>query len=181
MIFLPTPLSGSFVIETLPIYDERGCFERFYCKKEFEDIGHVRDWVQLNHSVTKKKGTIRGMHFQKTPYEEIKMVKCIKGSILDVILDLRKNSSTLLQWYAIELSDSNNKMIYIPAGFAHGFQSLTDDCELIYHHSQYYNPNAESGIHFNDPRIQINWPLPVTMVSQRDLNNAYLDKTFNGI
>src|SRR5437762_3973909 len=116
MNFIPTPLKGSYVIEVHPFTDERGWFARFYCKNEFEQIGHQQEWVQLNHSVSYKKGTIRGMHFQKPPFAEIKMVKCIAGKIYDVIIDLRKNSETFLQWFGVELSAENKKMLYIPEG-----------------------------------------------------------------
>src|SRR5262245_4353691 len=140
MKFIPTGLKGSFVIEIEPQADGRGWFARYYCKDEFRDIGHHKDWVQLNHSVTNKKGTIRGLHFQKPPMAEIKLVKCIAGKVFDVIIDLRKQSSTFLKWFAVELSAKNKKMLYIPEGFAHGFQCLEDHCELIYHHSEYYTP-----------------------------------------
>ena len=121
------------------------------------------------------------MHFQTPPFREIKMVKCIKGKVFDVIIDLRKDSETFLSWEGVELSAENKKMIYIPEGFAHGFQCLTDDCELIYHHSEYYTPGAEGGIHYNDPLIKINWPLSVSQVSPRDESHSYLDENFKGI
>ena len=181
MIFTPTEMAGSFVIDVDPFTDERGWFARFYCKNEFEKIGHNKEWVQLNHSSTNKRGTIRGMHFQMKPFAEIKMVKCIAGSIYDVIVDLRNGSSTFLQWFGIVLSAENKKMLYIPEGFAHGFQSLEDNCELIYHHSEFYTPAAEAGIPFDDPRINIQWPLPATNLSVRDKNHPYLNENFNGI
>src|SRR2546421_12907818 len=127
MKFSPGPLKGSFVIDPKPFTDDRGWFTRFYCKNEFQQIGHVKEWVQLNHSVTYKKGTIRGMHYQVHPYQEIKMVKCIVGAVYDVIIDLRSGSETFLNWFGVELSADNKKMIYIPEGFAHGFQCLTDN------------------------------------------------------
>jgi dTDP-4-dehydrorhamnose 3,5-epimerase len=181
MIFTPSGMAGSFVIDVDPFTDERGWFARFYCKNEFEKIGHNKEWVQLNHSSTNKKGTIRGMHFQKRPFGEIKMVKCIAGSIYDVIVDLRKGSFTFLQWFGIILSAENKKMLYIPEGFAHGFQCLEDHCELIYHHSEFYTPEAEAGIPFDDPKINIQWPLPATNLSVRDKNHPYLNENFNGI
>ena len=138
MIFTETILKGSYVIELNAFTDERGWFARTYCKKEFNAIGHHDEWVQMNHSVTKNKGAIRGMHFQLPPFSEIKLVRCIAGTVYDVVVDLRKNSATFLQWFGVELSAQNKKMIYIPAGFAHGFQTLSNDCELIYHHSQFY-------------------------------------------
>jgi len=181
MIFTPAKLGGSYVIDVNPFIDERGWFARYYCKNEFQEIGYNKEWVQLNHSYTKKKGTIRGMHFQKQPFREIKLVKCIAGSIYDVIIDLRTGSSTFLHWFGIELSATNQKMLYIPEGFAHGFQCLEDDCELIYHHSEFYKPEAEAGIRFDDPKIKIQWPLPVFILSPRDENHTYLDENFKGI
>jgi dTDP-4-dehydrorhamnose 3,5-epimerase len=181
MTFTEIFLKDSYVIELQPYSDERGWFSRFYCKEEFQKIGHTKEWVQLNHSLTYKKGTIRGMHFQEEPYREIKMVRCIAGSVYDVIIDLRKDSSTYLNWFGIELSAQNKKMIYIPEGFAHGFQCLTDNCELIYHHTEFYIPNAEAGIRYNEPRINIEWPLPVTGISSRDSSHQYLGENFKGI
>jgi len=181
MNFIPTPLRGSYIIEPEPFTDERGWFARYYCRNEFEEIGHHKEWVQLNHSVSYKKGTIRGMHFQKQPFAEIKMVKCIAGSIYDVIIDLRKDSETFLQWFGTELSAENKKMLYIPEGFAHGFQCLSDNCELIYHHSEFYKPEAEAGIRFDDPQVKIEWPFSMTMISPRDEQHPWLDKNFKGI
>lgn len=169
MIFTPTKLSGSFTIDLKPFNDNRGWFSRTYCKQTFEQIGHHAEWVQMNHSVTFKKGTIRGMHYQLPPFSEIKMVRCIVGSIYDVIVDIRANSPTYLQWFGAELSAENKKMMYIPEGFAHGFQTLTDNCELIYHHSNFYTPNSEGGLRFNDKKININWPLAVTEISERTI------------
>lgn len=181
MIFTPTSLAGSYVIDLETRSDERGWFARYYCKNEFKQIGHTKEWVQMNHSFTAKKGTIRGMHFQLQPYKEIKMLRCIAGSVYDVIIDLRKDSTTFLQWTGAELSAANKKMLYIPEGFAHGFQCLEDNCELIYHHSEFYNPDAESGIKYNDPAVTIKWPLPVTILSPRDENHSLLTSTFKGI
>jgi dTDP-4-dehydrorhamnose 3,5-epimerase len=181
MTFIPTSLAGSFVIEPNVFTDDRGWFARFYCKNEFREIGHDKEWVQLNHSVTNKKGTIRGMHFQVNPYREIKMVKCTAGEIYDVIVDLRRDSSTFLKWFGVELSAKNKKMLYIPEGFAHGFQCIANDCELIYHHTEFYTPNSEGGIRFDDPMIGINWPLPVSIISPRDESHPYLGENFRGI
>src|SRR4051812_23417187 len=128
MIFTETTLPGSYTIELEPFTDERGWFARYFCKNEFMQIGHVKDWVQINHSTTYKKGALRGMHYQLPPFSEIKLVRCIAGAVFDVIIDLRKNSSTFLQWVGFELSAKNKRMIYIPQGFAHGFQCLTDHC-----------------------------------------------------
>ena len=181
MIFLPTTLEGSYLINPEPYQDSRGWFARFYCKKDFQQIGHEKEWVQLNHSATTKAGSLRGMHFQKAPHREIKMVKCIAGAVFDVIIDLRKNSNTFLQWFGTELSALNKTMFYIPEGFAHGFQCLTNNCELIYHHTEFYNPDAEGGIRYNEPLINIEWPLPISEISPRDESHPYLDENFKGI
>ncbi len=181
MIFTPTPLQGSFIIEPTGVTDDRGWFGRIYCKNEFKEIGHDREWVQMNHSSTNKKGTMRGMHYQVQPFREIKMVKCVSGSVFDVIIDLRKNSPTYLKWFGQELSAQNRKMLYIPEGFAHGFQTLTEDCDLIYLHSEFYVPNAEGGIRYNDPKLNIEWPLIPTVISERDSSHPYLDENFKGI
>jgi len=181
MIFTPTSLAGSYVIDLEPFSDERGWFARFYCKNEFQQIGHAQEWVQLNHSFTTHTGTVRGMHFQLPPFREIKMVRCIAGAIFDVIVDIRKDSPTFLQWTGVELSAANRKMLYIPEGFAHGFQTLTDNCELIYHHSAAYAPGSEGGIRYDDPAIGITWPLPVNNLSARDASHPYLNEHFKGI
>lgn len=181
MKFSETKLKGSYLIDLDVFSDDRGWFARTFCKKEFEQIGHLEEWVQLNHSVTYKKGSIRGMHFQLPPHGEIKMVRCIAGSVYDVIIDLRTGSSTFLQWYGAELSASNRRMLYIPKGFAHGFQTLTDDAQLIYHHSSFYTPGAEGGIRFDDKRINIQWKGPITELSERDKSHPLLDDTYTGI
>ena len=181
MIFTETSLTGCYVIVPEPFVDERGWFARTFCKNEFATIGHTAEWVQINHSFTNKKGTIRGMHYQLPPFSEIKLVRCISGAVYDVIIDLRKTSVTYLQWYGIELSAKNKKMIYIPEGFAHGFQTMSDDAELIYHHSQFYAPRVEGGIRNDDPVINIRWPLEVSVISERDKQHALLDNNFKGL
>lgn len=181
MTFTPTSLEGSYVIRLNPFQDNRGWFARFFCKDEFLQIGHAKEWVQLNHSMTFAKASIRGMHFQKPPYSEIKMVRCIAGAVFDVIVDLRRGSSTFLQWFGAELSEDNQQMMYIPEGFAHGFQALADNCQLIYHHSEMYTPQAEAGIRYNDPAIKIQWPLDVSTLSEKDAHYSYLDSNFKGI
>jgi dTDP-4-dehydrorhamnose 3,5-epimerase len=181
MNFIETPLKGSYVVELNPFSDERGWFARTYCKNEFATIGHTKEWVQLNHSVSYKKGTIRGMHYQLQPFAETKMVRCIAGTVFDVIVDIRANSPTFLQWYSIELSAKNKKMIYIPEGFAHGFQTLTDNAELIYHHTSFYAPDIEKGVSYNDNAIGIDWQLPVSEISERDSNHPPIDFNFNGV
>jgi len=181
MIFTPTPLAGSYIIDLTPFGDSRGWFARTYCKKEFEQIGHTKEWVQLNHSYTVQKGALRGMHYQLPPFSEIKMVRCIAGAVYDVIIDLREDSVTFLQWFGIELSAKNKKMVYIPEGFAHGFQTLEDHSELIYHHSEFYTPAAERGVRFNDRRINLRWPAEPTEISERDKQHPLIDDNFKGI
>jgi dTDP-4-dehydrorhamnose 3,5-epimerase len=155
---------------------------RTYSKDEFEKhVGFKREWVQMNQSFTAKKGSIRGMHFQLKPFSEIILVRCIAGEVFDVIIDLREKSATYLKWFGINLSAQNKKMIYIPEGFAHGFQTLTENAELVYQHSAYYNPNAESGIKYNDPAVAIKWPLEATEISERDKTHLLIDSTFKAL
>lgn len=181
MIFKPLSLQDSYLVEPDVLNDERGSFSRYYCDGEFKQIGHTKPWVQLNHSYTQKKGTLRGLHFQTSPYSEIKMVKCVVGEIFDVIVDLRKGSKTFLKWTGVELSAGNRRTIYIPEGFAHGFQTLTDNCELIYHHSAAYEKTAEGGVRWNDPLLEIQWPLIPAHISDRDMQFFLLAPNFQGI
>lgn len=181
MIFAPAPLVGSYTIDLSPFSDSRGWFARTYCKNEFEEIGHSKEWVQINHSYTIQPGTLRGMHYQLPPFSEIKLVRCIAGAVFDVIVDIRKDSPTFLQWFGVELSAKNKKMIYIPAGFAHGFQTLLADTELIYHHTEFYTPGAEAGLRYNDSRLAIAWPLEVKEISERDTRHPVLNNAFTGI
>lgn len=174
MIFTPTPLKDSFVITPKVLGDHRGWFMRTYCKNSFSEIGFKKEWVQMNQSYTALKGTVRGMHFQQDPHAEIKLVRCITGAAFDVIVDLRKNEPTYLQWFGTEISAENKKMLFIPEGFAHGFQALTNDVELVYCHSEFYNPQAESGVRHNDPKINIEWPLTPVELSNRDQQHPLL-------
>jgi len=180
MIFEELQLKGSYVISLNLLSDARGGFARTYCKKEFEQIGHKKEFVQMNHSFNTHKGTLRGMHFQKEPHQEIKLIRCIKGAVIDVIVDLRKDSPTFLKHAMVELSSENKKMIYVPENFAHGFQTLEDDSELIYHHTEFYTPSADAGICYNDPVLNIDWPLPPVMVSDKDKSYPLIDSTFKG-
>jgi dTDP-4-dehydrorhamnose 3,5-epimerase len=181
MTFTETPLSGAYLVTPSPRSDQRGWFMRTYDKQLFTQIGHTADWVQMNHSFTRQVGAVRGMHFQHPPAAEIKLVRCVAGSVFDVIVDLRQGSPTLGQWFGAELSADNKQMLYIPQGFAHGFQTLTTDCQLIYCHSAYYTPDAEGAIRYNDPHIGITWPLPVTDLSERDATHPYLAVDFAGL
>ncbi|MEP7229614.1 MAG: dTDP-4-dehydrorhamnose 3,5-epimerase [Ginsengibacter sp.] len=181
MIFNPTFIKDLFTVELDLFRDDRGFFARTFCKEEFAEAGLEVEWLQINHSYTAKKATLRGMHFQNPPYKEIKLVRCISGAVYDVAIDLRKDSSTFLEWFGTELSTENKRMIYIPGGFAHGFLTLTDNCEIIYHHSNYYTPGAEGGIKFDDPTINIIWPTAVNGISDRDKNHPYVTENFKGI
>lgn len=181
MKIIQTPLQDAFVLEPEPFVDERGNFSRIFCQQELQEIGHHKKIVQINHSLTRQKGVIRGMHFQYPPKAEIKMVKCLRGSIFDVIIDLRRGSPTLLQWHGEILSAEDMKMIYIPEGFAHGFQTLEENCELLYLHTELYSPEHEEGVRYNDPAINISWPMEVTDLSERDKKHPLLDGDFSGI
>jgi dTDP-4-dehydrorhamnose 3,5-epimerase len=181
MTFTAAQLAGAYVIGLQPSSDDRGWFARYYCKDEFRSIGHTREWVQMNQSVSYTKGTLRGMHFQHPPFREIKLVRCIAGAVYDVIVDLRAGSSTFLQWFGTELSAVNHKMLYIPEGFAHGFQTLEKDSALLYHHTEFYTPGAEGGLRYDDPALSIPWPLPVSVISERDARHPFVDKNFKGI
>lgn len=181
MKFTETRLKGSYIIMMEPLKDERGGFARTFCKKEFEKINHTEEFVQFNHSYNLKKGTLRGMHYQTPPAPEIKLIRCIKGSVYDVIVDLRKSSATLLNWTGVELSATNNKMIYVPKGFAHGFLTLEDDSELLYYHTNFYTPSAENGLLYNDEKLAIEWPGPITTISEKDKNYKSLTQNFKGI
>jgi dTDP-4-dehydrorhamnose 3,5-epimerase len=181
MTFTAAPLAGAYEIGLQPFSDDRGWFARYYCKDEFRAIGHTREWVQMNQSVSYTKGTLRGMHFQHPPFREIKLVRCIAGAVYDVIIDLRAGSPTFLQWFGTELSAVNHKMLYIPEGFAHGFQTLEKDSALLYHHTEFYTPGAEGGLRYDDPALGVNWPLPVDVISERDARHPFVDKKFKGI
>jgi dTDP-4-dehydrorhamnose 3,5-epimerase len=158
MKFIETQLKGAFLIEPEPLEDERGFFARTWCRKEFEKHGLDPNWVQCNISYNKRKGTLRGMHYQIAPYAEAKLVRCTMGSIYDVIIDLRPDSKTYRQWFSAELSAENRKMIYIPQGFAHGFQTLLDNTELFYQMSEFYAPEYARAVRWNDPQFKILWP-----------------------
>lgn len=170
MIFTKTELEGAFVIELEKHEDERGFFARTFCCKEFRNYALNPKLVQCNISFNKKKGTLRGMHYQVFPHQEAKLVSCIKGVIYDVIIDLRVDSSTYCQWFAVELSAENYKMLYIPEGFAHGFQTLEDNSVVFYQMSEFYHPECARGVRWDDPAFQIRWPLSYRVMSKKDLS-----------
>jgi dTDP-4-dehydrorhamnose 3,5-epimerase len=166
--FTETPLAGAFLIDLEPSGDERGFFARAFCAREFEAHGLDARIVQANLSRNVKRGTVRGMHYQRAPFEEVKMVRCVAGAIYDAIIDLRPDSRTYLQWFGVELTREDGRMLYVPGGFAHGYQALTDDSEVLYLVSQFYAPDHEAAIRWNDPRFAIPWPLADVSVSPKD-------------
>jgi len=170
MIFTETKIKGAFIIEPELLTDERGFFARSFCKEEFQKYGLETDIVQCNISYNKKKGTLRGMHYQVPPFEEAKIVSCTQGSIYDVIVDLRRGSQTYRQWYAEKLCADSYRALYIPKGCAHGFQTLEDNCIVYYQMGEYYHPECARGMQWNDPSIGIVWPVPAMIISEKDKN-----------
>lgn len=168
MIFQPTPLAGAFVVELERRKDERGFFARSFCQQEFERHGLNPRIAQCNVSFNAKRGTLRGMHYQAKPHEEAKLVRCTHGGVWDVIVDLRPDSRTFKLWHGVELSAENGRALYIPEGMAHGFQTLTDDAELLYLMSQFYHPESARGARWDDPAFGIDWPLANPHMSERD-------------
>lgn len=172
MIFTETKLKGAFIIEPQRLEDERGFFARTFCQKEFATHGLSTNFVQCNISSNKKKGTLRGMHYQATPHEEDKLVRCTMGALYDVIIDVRPNSPTFKQWVAVELTEGNRRMLYVPKGFAHGFQTLEDDTEVFYQMSEFYYAGYAQGMRWDDPAFGIQWPDDQWIISARDRQYA---------
>jgi dTDP-4-dehydrorhamnose 3,5-epimerase len=168
MIFLTTLLKGAFIVEPEPVKDERGYFARTWCHQEFAAYGLNTRLVQCNVSFNNRRGTLRGMHYQAKPYEEAKLVRCTRGAIYDVIIDLRPGSSTFKQWIAVELTADNHRMLYVPEGCAHGFQTLEDGTEVFYQMSEFYVPAYAKGVRWNDPAFHIQWPAAERIISERD-------------
>ena len=181
MTFEPTPLRGAYLIKLRPEEDQRGFFVRAFCKREFAAIGHEKEFVQINQSYNRIKGTLRGMHFQVPPHQEIKLVRCISGRVYDVIVDLRMDSATYLHYFAAELSAENFCMMYVPEGFAHGFQTLADHSCLIYHHTGYYSPGSEGGLKYDDEKLGVQWPMRPTRISEKDQRYPDITENFSGI
>ena len=176
MIFTETELTGAFIIDIEPLRDDRGYFARVWCAREFEEHGLKTGLVQCNVAYNSKKGILRGMHYQQQPHAEVKLVRCTKGAVYDVIVDLREDSETFLKWTGVELTADNHRMLYVPEGFAHGYVTLQDDSELFYQVSQFYTPQAEGGIRWNDPVIGIEWPeLGDLHISEKDRLWALLE------
>ena len=176
-----TRIDGLQIIQRQPSGDARGYFERLFCIDELKPLIFHRNIVQINHSLTRKTGTVRGMHYQLPPHAEMKLITCLRGKIFDVAIDLRKDSPTFLQWQSEILSEENQRTFCIPEGFAHGFQTLTENCELVYFHTAAYAPHAEVGLNVLDPRLAISWPEPIAERSARDQSHDFLTSNFSGI
>ena len=177
----PTAIVDLVVAESKRFKDERGAFTRLFCEQELSSLIGKRKIKQINHSCTEAVGAVRGLHFQHAPHAEMKLVRCLKGKVWDVAVDLRPQSLSYKRWYAQELSPQNARMMVIPEGFAHGFQVLEAGSELLYLHTAFYKPEVEGGVCHDDPELGIAWPLPVTDISARDSSHAYLDSSFRGI
>jgi dTDP-4-dehydrorhamnose 3,5-epimerase len=168
MQFHPTTLTDAWLIEPQSARDERGAFTRTFCTREFAAHGLETNFPQHSVSKTTKKGTVRGMHFQRDPHGEVKLVRCTRGMIFDVIVDVRPHSPTFCRWQAFELDEDGGHQLYVPKGFAHGYQTLTDDVEVSYLISAFYMPEAAAGFRHDDPAIQVRWPLPISLISDKD-------------
>lgn len=179
MKFTPAGLDGACIIDIEPLADERGFFARTFCRDEFAAHGLRTDFVQCNTSFNRQRGTLRGMHFQRQPHAEAKLVRCTRGAIHDVIVDLRPESPGFRRWVAVELTAGNHRMLYVPEGCAHGFQTLADDSEVFYQMAAMYRPEAAAGVRWNDPAFAIRWPLPDPIVSARDA--GYGDFPLHGL
>jgi len=175
MKFIETPFEGLWVIEPEIRSDARGFLTRMFCKNEFSKINFDQEFVQENLTLTKTKGTFRGFHYQLQPFSEKKLVRCISGKVIDIVIDLRKNSTTFLKSFSLELDSEKLNMILIPEGFAHGFQSLTDNCLMLYLHTNFYNAQYERGINMRDPNIKFSLPLPIKEISERDKNHPFIN------
>lgn len=180
-IIKDTPLQGLKVVQRSRASDKRGYISRLFCANQFSEIGWTKPILQINHTYTQYKGTVRGMHFQTKPFIEMKIVTCLRGEIWDVAVDIRANSPTFLKWYAVNLSEQNGRSFIIPEGFAHGFQALTDDVELIYFHTERYVPEAEGGLHPSDPYLNIPWPNEISHLSIKDSSHPLIAAEYHGI
>jgi dTDP-4-dehydrorhamnose 3,5-epimerase len=176
-----TPLSGLTLVRRQRIEDERGFFSRLFCAQELAAVGFVLPIAQINHTYTRRRGAVRGLHYQTAPHAEDKFISCLRGAVFDVAVDLRRDSPTFLRWHGEILSAENACSLLVPQGFAHGFQTLTDECELIYLHSRPYAASAEGSLNVLDPLLAINWPLPVSDISARDAARAGIARDFSGI
>lgn len=175
MIFTETGLTGAYVVGIKRIEDDRGFFARGWCRREFEEAGLNPGLVQINLARSLKQGTLRGLHYQEAPHAEAKLARCTKGAIFDVLVDLRPDSPTFKRWFGLELTADNHQMLYVPEGFAHGYETLTDDAEMCYHTSQFYAAASARGVRYDDPAFGIAWPLPVAVISDADRRWADFD------
>ncbi len=180
-IFEETPIEGLFLVNRRSIVDTRGFFNRFWCEQEFKAVKWEKPIVQINHTLTRLCGSVRGLHFQHPPYDEMKLVTCTQGKIFDVAVDLRFGSPTFLHLYTTVLDAEKMQSLLIPEGFAHGFQTMTDDCELMYLHTNYFSKESEGALNVMDTRLNINWPLEITEISERDKAHAMITTEFTGI
>lgn len=179
MIFTETPLAGAFLIDLQKLGDERGFFARAFCEREFAEHGLATRFVQVNNSLAQRKATLRGLHYQLAPKAEVKIVRCIRGSLWDVILDIRQDSPTFGQHFAAELTAENRRMVYVPKGFAHAFITLEDDTEAFYFVDEFYAPDRERGIRWDDPRFGIEWPLEPAVLSDKDKKHPDFDPAYH--
>ncbi|MCX5663063.1 MAG: dTDP-4-dehydrorhamnose 3,5-epimerase [Planctomycetota bacterium] len=179
MIFNPTPLQGAFTIDLEKRGDARGFFARMFCREEFKKHGLKTEFVQVNNSLSADQGTLRGLHYQLAPEAEVKVVRCVRGALWDVILDLRKESATFGKWFGAELTAENRRMMYCPEGFAHGFITLTPDTEAIYLVSAFYAPDKERGVRHNDPRFDVRWPIAPVVISDKDKAHRDFDPAWH--
>ena len=176
-----TAIHGLHIIERHNRGDARGFFERMFCAETLAALGWSQGVAQVNHSFTAKRGVVRGLHYQFSPYAESKLVSCFKGAVWDVVVDLRHGSPSFLHWVSLELSEQNSRSLLIPPGCAHGFQTLSENVDMFYCHSAAYVPESEAGLNVLDPRLQLNWPLPISQRSDRDLTFALLTEDFEGV
>ena len=177
----PTPLAGLYEIHSTPIGDARGCFTRLFCEQEFAPIRPHLHFTQINLSETRGLGTVRGMHYQTPPAAEAKLIRCLRGRVFDVAVDVRADSPTFLRWHAVEISDDNERAVFIPEGCAHGFQALTDEVHLLYMHTAPWTPACEAGLRHDDPRLAITWPRTPSALSERDRGYTYINESFAGV
>jgi len=176
MNFIETALPGAYIVKLNPLTDERGMFVRTFCKREFDAVNLVSEFVQCNASRSKLKGTLRGMHFQTDGSEEVKLIRCVRGTIQDVIVDLRPGSNSYCNYTSVILSEAGDEMLYVPAGFAHGFLTLENDCEITYMVSNFYSPTNERGVRWNDPAFKIKWNIEPSVISEKDARHADYQK-----
>lgn len=181
MKILETDIAGVCIVESTAFQDARGAFARLFCARELQSILGERVVAQINHSTTRRIGAVRGLHYQHRPQAEMKIIRCLRGRVFDVAVDLRRDSPTFLKWTSLELTPDSHFAFVIPEGCAHGFQVLQEDSELLYLHTSFYAPDAEGAVRFDDPRIGVSWPIDPTDLSARDSSHAYLEKNYKGM